>query len=291
MPPFDLQPLLVGTLVELRPLTPDDFTELFAVASDPLIWEQHPERERYREEVFRRFFRESLDSGGALVVLDRRDGRIIGSSRYFGYDDAKREVEIGWSFLGRTYWGGRYNGEMKQLMLQHAFRFVDRVIFLIGVNNIRSQRAIERIGGVQAGRRPDVRGRDRFVYEITAAMFASPHDRDTQPDTGGQMLLIREVMYCKPGKVKPLMEKFLAMNKLSAKLGMPKMRVLTDFCAERYWTLVAEMEVSSMAEFEKMMAGGGGGQNAEAMKEMEKLMAGYHDFVEYGKREVYKIEG
>ena len=103
------------------------------------------------------------------------------------------------------------------------------------------------------------------------------------------MLLIREVMYCKPGKVRPLVEKFLAMNKLGVKAGMPKMRVMTDFCAERYWTLVAEMEVGSVDEFERMMQGGG--QNKEDMKELEKLMQGYHELVEYGRREIYKIEG
>lgn len=103
------------------------------------------------------------------------------------------------------------------------------------------------------------------------------------------MLLIREVMYCKPGKVRPLLDKFLAMNKLGAKAGMPKMRIMTDFCAERYWTLVAEMEVKTLDEFEKMMTGMG--QSSEDMKEMENLMKGYHDLVEYGRREVYKIEG
>jgi hypothetical protein len=102
------------------------------------------------------------------------------------------------------------------------------------------------------------------------------------------MFLVREVMYCKPGKVRPLVEKFLAMSKLSQKVGMPKMRVMTDFCAERYWTLVAEMEVASMADFERMMAGTG--QSAEDMKEFENLMKGYHDLVEYGRREIYKIE-
>jgi hypothetical protein len=105
------------------------------------------------------------------------------------------------------------------------------------------------------------------------------------------MLLVREIMYCKPGKVRPLVDKFLAMSKLSAKVGMPKMRVMTDFCAERYWTLVAEMEVASMDELERMMQGGSGAQNSDAMKEMENLMKDYHDFVEYGRREVYKIEG
>lgn len=103
------------------------------------------------------------------------------------------------------------------------------------------------------------------------------------------MLMIREIMYCKPGKVKPMVEKFVAMNKLSEKAGMPKMRVMTDFCGERYWTIVAEMEVKSVDEFEKMMQGTG--MTEEAGKEMEKLMQGYHDLVDYGRREIYKIEG
>jgi hypothetical protein len=102
------------------------------------------------------------------------------------------------------------------------------------------------------------------------------------------MLLIREIMYCKPGKVRPMVEKFLAMSKLGQKSGMPRMRVMTDFCAERYWTIVSEMEVASIAEFERMMQGEG--QNSEDMKEFEKLMKGYHELVEYGRREIYKIE-
>ena len=103
------------------------------------------------------------------------------------------------------------------------------------------------------------------------------------------MLLVREIMHCKPGKVRPMVEKFIAMDKLGRKAGMPGMRVMTDFSGERYWTIVAEMEVSSLDEFEKMMKGTG--QNAEDMKEMEKLMQGYHDLVESGSREIYKIEG
>ncbi len=166
--PFDLQPVLTGDLLELRPLRAEDFDELFAVASDPLIWEQHPVRDRYKEEVFREFFREGLEGGGTLIALDRRDGRIIGSSRFHGYDEAKREVEIGWTFLARSHWGGRYNGEMKRLMLGHAFRFVERVIFLVGPTNIRSQRAIEKIGGVRTGMRLNERGHESVVFEITA---------------------------------------------------------------------------------------------------------------------------
>jgi len=103
------------------------------------------------------------------------------------------------------------------------------------------------------------------------------------------MLLIREIMYCKPGKVRPMVERFLAMNKLGRKAGMPEMKVMTDFCAERFWTIVAEMEVSSVEEFERMMRGDG--QSTEGLKEMERLMEGYHDLVEYGRREIYKLEG
>jgi hypothetical protein len=103
------------------------------------------------------------------------------------------------------------------------------------------------------------------------------------------MLLIREIMYCKPGKVRPMVEKFLAMSKLNEKLGMGKMRVMTDFCGERYWTIVSEFEVASMQAFEEMMSGQG--QPAEAMKEFDNLMKGYHDLVDYGRREIYKIEG
>lgn len=172
MTPVDLQPVLKGRLIELRPLRPADFDELFAVAADPLIWEQHPANDRYQEGVFREFFREALECRGALVVLDARDGRIIGSSRYYGYDATRGEIEIGWTFLARDYWGGRYNGELKQLMLRHAFGFVERVVFLVGPKNIRSQRAVEKTGGRRVGSRFDATGRESVVFEITAAMYA-----------------------------------------------------------------------------------------------------------------------
>ena len=169
---FDKQPFLLGELLELRPLRADDFDALFGVAADPLIWEQHPDRDRYQEPTFRTFFAEALASGGALVAVDRSNGHIIGSSRYHGYDAERSVIEIGWSFLARAYWGGRYNGEMKRLMLAHAFRSVKRVIFIIGPDNRRSQRAVEKIGGVRAGTTTDAHGRERVVYELTPALYA-----------------------------------------------------------------------------------------------------------------------
>jgi RimJ/RimL family protein N-acetyltransferase len=155
---FDLQPHLKGELIELRPLAPGDWDELFAVASDALIWEQHPENDRYKEEVFKIFFEGAPESGGAFVVVDTKTQQIIGSTRFHGYDPEKSEIEIGWTFLARKYWGGRYNAEMKQLMLAHAFRFVENVVFFVGENNIRSQKATEKIGAVKNGTAKKVYG-------------------------------------------------------------------------------------------------------------------------------------
>jgi RimJ/RimL family protein N-acetyltransferase len=166
--PFDLQPVLRGQLLWLRPLRPDDWEALFAAASDPLIWEQHPAADRYKEDVFRGFFQQALDCGGAFAILDAETDRIIGSSRFHGYNEAKGEIEIGWTFLARAYWGGVHNRELKQLMLRHALGYVTRVIFLVGPGNRRSQRALEKIGAVRAGSRVNERGEESFAYQITA---------------------------------------------------------------------------------------------------------------------------
>lgn len=170
--PFELQPTLRGELLELRPLGAEDFEELYAAASDPLVWEQHPASDRYKEEVFREFFQGALESGGAFLVVDSQTGRCIGSTRFHAYDEEKSEIEIGWTFLARSHWGGRFNGEMKRLMLEHAFRFVESVVFLVGPENFRSRRAVEKIGGVLEGSRPNATGRDSVVYRITASAFA-----------------------------------------------------------------------------------------------------------------------
>jgi RimJ/RimL family protein N-acetyltransferase len=169
--PFDLQPVLKGELIELRPLRSEDFDDLYAVASDPLIWEQHPVTDRYKAEVFEGFFREALESGGTLIAVDCKNGQVIGSSRFHGYDKENSEIEIGWTFLARSHWGGIYNREMKQLMLRHAFQFVNSVIFLVGPQNLRSQRAVEKIGAVRVGSRPDAGGRESFIYQITTSTF------------------------------------------------------------------------------------------------------------------------
>jgi N-acetyltransferase len=135
-----------------------------------MIWDQHPAHDRYKEEVFKDFFLEALASGGAFVAVDRATQEIIGSSRYFGYDAEKSEIEIGWTFLARSRWGGRYNGEMKRLMVGHAFQFVDSVIFLVGPTNVRSQKAMEHIGGVLTDRRdtrtPHGEIVEHLVYQI-----------------------------------------------------------------------------------------------------------------------------
>ena len=161
---FDFQPALRGVLVELRPLRAEDFDALYAVASDPLIWEQHPASDRYKPDVFGEFFRESLESGGALTAIDRRTASVIGSSRFHGYDPDASEIEIGWTFLARSHWGGVYNGEMKAMMLRHAFTFVRRVVLLVSPQNIRSQKAVEKIGAVRAGSRRDAASRESLVY-------------------------------------------------------------------------------------------------------------------------------
>lgn len=163
---FQLQPHLVGDLLELRPLLPNDWEGLFLAASDPLIWEQHPASDRYQEVVFKVFFQEALASRGALVAVDRKTQAIIGSSRYYGHEPEKSEIEIGWSFLVRSHWGGKYNGEMKRLMLNHAFRFVDSVVFLVGATNLRSRKALEKIGGVLTDRRINRNLRGNIVEHV-----------------------------------------------------------------------------------------------------------------------------
>jgi N-acetyltransferase len=148
---LNLQPTLLGPVVQLRPLRASDFASLFAVASDPLIWEQHPARNRYQELVFREFFEQGMASGGALLVTDATTQAVLGSSRYAGYLPESSEVEIGWTFLARSCWGGTVNTALKALMLEHAFGSVESVVFTVGDVNRRSQRAVFKLGAVLEG--------------------------------------------------------------------------------------------------------------------------------------------
>lgn len=170
---FDLQPTLTGERLTLRPLEPEDFDALYFAAADPLIWAVHPEPNRHERPVFEKFFAEALRSKGALAVIDRSTGRVIGSSRFYDFDPARSEVIIGYTFLTREHWGGSFNRELKTLMLDHAFRFVGAVVFHVGEANVRSRKAMEKIGGVLSGSLEkigaDGRPRRNVIYRIEKA--------------------------------------------------------------------------------------------------------------------------
>jgi N-acetyltransferase len=149
----------------LRPLQQEDFQDLFAAASDPQIWEMHPQPDRYTEPMFRDFFETGIASRGALVVLDNSTGQIVGSSRYYALDPDHRTVTVGYTFLARRYWGNGYNREIKKLMLDHAFRSVEIVRFEVGEINLRSQRALEKIGA-QLMEKTRINEKPYLIYEI-----------------------------------------------------------------------------------------------------------------------------
>jgi RimJ/RimL family protein N-acetyltransferase len=175
---LDRQPVLEDDSVRLRPLRADDWDALFAVASDPLIWQQHPAHDRWQEPVFRAFFEDALANKGALVAIDPAGGAVIGSSRYQGLTQANGgSVEIGWTFLARSHWGGTTNHAMKRLMLAHALASVAEVRFVVGETNTRSRTALEKIGAVLTDRREQrvMAGGaviDHLTYVITRESFA-----------------------------------------------------------------------------------------------------------------------
>lgn len=175
---MDRQPTLKGASLLLRPLRPDDWDALFAVASDPEIWAIHPQPDRWQEPVFRKFFADALERGGALVVIDKASGAVIGSSQYKPVDPANGGmVEVGWTFLARSHWGGGTNRELKRLMLAHAFNHVARVEFRVGECNHRSQRALGNIGAKPTGRSIMVDTpsgpMEHLTFEITRDGFAT----------------------------------------------------------------------------------------------------------------------
>ncbi len=173
---MDRQPTLETERLVIRPLGEEDREALYAVASDPGVWEQHPIHDRWRREIFDRFFGDGLASGGALAVVDKRDGSIIGSTRYDKYDpDEGGVVEIGWTFLAPRYWGKGINPEMKRAMLAYAFQSVALVEFRVGDTNYRSRNALEAIGAVRTDRYELEKYQGKrvvhLVYEITRESF------------------------------------------------------------------------------------------------------------------------
>lgn len=146
---INLQPVLENELILLQPLQQNDFERLFAVASDPLIWEQHPNKDRYKREVFQTYFEGAMESKGALLLIDKLTGEVAGSSRFYEYNEAESSLLIGYTFIARKYWSKGFNPAMKKLMIDHAFQYVDKILFHIGANNVRSQIAIGRIGAVK----------------------------------------------------------------------------------------------------------------------------------------------
>ena len=151
MSQIDFQPTLNGPTILIRPVSANDWPELFAAGSDPEIWKVHPRSDRYTEPAFREYFDSAVASKMAFVFVDRSTNRLIGSSRYYGYDAERSEIEIGWTFIARSHWGGQANREVKRLMLDHAFTFVDTVVFWVGEENWRSQGAMKKIGGLRRG--------------------------------------------------------------------------------------------------------------------------------------------
>jgi len=178
---FDLQPHLENEAVKLIPLKVNDFEKLYHVASDPLIWEQHPDKYRYKRDVFEKYFDGAIKSGGAFLVVEKNSAEVIGSSRYYDFDKEKKSILIGYTFLAKKYWGTAYNRAMKNLMLDHAFKFIETVIFHIGAKNIRSQKAIEKLGARKVGEieinYPGEDERLNFIYEMDKSTWAKIQDR------------------------------------------------------------------------------------------------------------------
>lgn len=163
----NLQPTLSNKLITLKPLQEDDFNALFEVASDKLLWEQHPNNNRYKKEVFKDFFDIAIQSKSAFVVIDNKTNKIIGSSRYYEFNKENSSIIIGYTFISREYWGTVYNRNLKDLMTNYAFQFVNIIHFHVGETNYRSQKAVEKLGAIRIGALPDdTYPKTNWLYEL-----------------------------------------------------------------------------------------------------------------------------
>lgn len=158
---MNVQATLENENVKLVPLNPNDFEELFSVASDPKIWEQHPNKDRYQREVFENFFQGAIESKGAFKIMDKSSNEVAGSTRFYDYNPDENSIFIGYTFYATKFWGSKLNPQVKKLMLDHIFQFVNKVYFHVGKNNIRSQKAMEKLGA-------------KKVDEVNVAYFGEP---------------------------------------------------------------------------------------------------------------------
>lgn len=164
---FSIQPHLENNLARLIPMQENDFERIYAVASDAAIWASHPNKNRYEREVFKNFFKGAIESGGAFLIEDKKTNQIIGSTRFYDYDEKDNSILIGYTFYATAYWGKGYNRAVKELMLNYIFNYVDKVRFHVGAENYRSLRAMEKLGA-------------RKVREIEIAYFGEPVRRNVE---------------------------------------------------------------------------------------------------------------
>ncbi|GEJ43480.1 GNAT family N-acetyltransferase [Chryseobacterium sp. ON_d1] len=167
---FSVQPVLENEEFQLIPLQQGDFESLYEVASDPEVWEQHPNKDRYKKEVFENFFKGAMESKGAFKIIEKATGDVLGSTRYYDFDEKDSHIFIGYTFYGTKSWGKGINPQVKKLMLDYIFQFVDKAHFHVGKENFRSQKALERLGGQKIAEEEVAYfaepTRTNFVYEI-----------------------------------------------------------------------------------------------------------------------------
>lgn len=164
---MNLQPTITNELITIKPLQENDFDALFKIASDKLLWEQHPNNDRYKKEVFQVFFDNAIQSKGAFIVINNKTNEIIGSSRYYELNEVESSVIIGYTFISREYWGTNYNASLKKLMIDYAFQFLNKIHFHVGDTNYRSQKAVEKLGAIKISELPnDTSLKTNWLYEL-----------------------------------------------------------------------------------------------------------------------------
>lgn len=169
---MNLQPTLSDNLVVLKPLVNEHFDALYSVASDKLLWEQHPNYDRYKKDVFQDFFQKALESKGAFTIIDSKNKKVIGSSRFYDLNKKDNSIVIGYTFIDRNYWGSSYNSAIKKLMIEYAFQFVDVIEFHVGETNFRSQKAVEKLGAIKIGEiKDDTSSKTNWVYQLNKSQI------------------------------------------------------------------------------------------------------------------------